>query len=55
MNHIESLEEQVKREPREFPKLIIKKNVKNIEDFVFEDFVLLDYNPHSIIKMKMAI
>lgn len=55
VNHIEPLKEQLKREPREFPKLKILIERDNIDDFCFDDFQLLDYNPHSSIFMKMAV
>lgn len=54
-NHISALEEQLKREPREFPKLKIKRTVSNIEDFKYEDFEVVDYNPHPKIEMVMAV
>lgn len=55
LNHVSALEEQVKREPKSFPRLNIKRQVKDIEDFKYEDFEILDYNPHPIIKMEMAV
>lgn len=54
-NHVESLKEQITRTPNDFPKLILKTEAKNIDEFKFEDFVLEGYNPQSTIKMKMAI
>lgn len=55
LNHVEALEEQMKRFPRAFPKLKINQKKADIDDFVFDDFELLDYNPHKTIKMKMAV
>jgi thymidylate synthase len=55
LNHINALEEQLKREPREFPTLIIKNNTDNIENFKFDDFEVVGYNPHGPIKMEMAV
>ncbi len=55
LNHINALEEQLKREPREFPKFNIKRTVSNIEDFKYEDFEIVGYNPHPVIKMDMAV
>ena len=55
LNHINALEEQIKREPRNFPLLNIKREVKDIEDFKYEDFEVIDYNPHPIVKMDMAV
>jgi len=53
-NHIEPLKEQLKRVPREFPKLILNK-VKDIDGFKYEDFKIVDYNPYPTIKMKMSV
>ena len=43
------------REPRELPKMIINPNVKNIDDFKYEDFELVNYNPHKGIKAPVAV
>lgn len=55
VNHISALEEQVKREPREFPKLRIVREVKDIDDFIAEDFELINYKPYPKLYMKMAV
>lgn len=54
-NHFEQIERQLKREPRELPKMIIHGNQKNIEDFKYEDFELVGYNPYKGIKAKVAV
>lgn len=54
-NHLEQIERQLKRTPRALPKLIIHKDTEHIEDFVYEDFELIDYNPHKGIKGKVAV
>jgi len=54
-NHVEALEEQLKRDPRPFPTLSIKRKVENINDFTMEDFDLEGYKPHPKIKMDMAV
>ncbi len=54
-NHVGALKKQLKRTPRPFPVLKINPDVKNIEDFKFEDFTLVNYNPYSKIKMEMAV
>ncbi|XP_071744588.1 thymidylate synthase [Lepeophtheirus salmonis] len=54
-NHIDALEEQLKREPRPFPTMKLKRNVECIESFTFDDFELIGYNPHPKIVMKMAV
>ncbi|KAA1245003.1 thymidylate synthase [Aquimarina sp. RZ0] len=54
-NHLEQLELQLSRTPRSLPRIKINPEVKNIFDFVFDDFVLEDYNPHPHIKGIVAI
>ena len=54
-NHFEQVNRQLAREPRSLPKMLINKDVKNIEDFKFEDFELVDYNPHKGIKAEVAV
>ena len=54
-NHLEQLELQLSREPKELPNLKILKDIKNIDDFKFEDFEILNYNPHPHIKGKVAV
>lgn len=54
-NHVAPLREQLKREPRPFPKLRIKNGLKDIDGFKFEDFEIVGYNPYPAIKMEMAV
>jgi thymidylate synthase len=54
-NHFEQLELQLSRDTRPLPKMLLNPNVKDIFDFKFEDFTLLDYNPHPHIKGVVAI
>ena len=54
-NHFEQVNRQLAREPRSLPKMLINKEVKNIEDFKYEDFELVDYNPHKGIKAEVAV
>lgn len=54
-DHIDALKEQIKREPRPFPTLKIKRKVDSIDDFKFEDFEICDYNPHPRIQMTMSV
>ena len=55
LNHLEQIDKQLKREPRDLPKMIINPNVKSIYDFKYDDFELVDYNPHKGIKGKVAV
>ncbi len=54
-DHIEALSTQLGRDPRPFPKLEINKNVQSLFDFSMSDFTVVGYNPHSAIKMNMAV
>lgn len=54
-NHVEALRVQLQREPRPFPKLVLNPEVKNIDDFKFSDIKIVDYHPHKVIKMDMAV
>ncbi len=54
-NHIEQVQLQLTREPRPLPKMIINPEVKNIFDFKFEDFTLVDYDPHPHIAGKVSV
>ena len=55
LNHLEQVELQLSREPRALPKMRINPNVKSIFDFRYEDFELVDYNPHPHIKGIVAV
>ena len=55
LNHFEQVDLQLSRETRELPKMKINSDIKNIFDFKFEDFELINYNPHPHIKGKVAI
>ena len=52
-DHFDALEEQTKREPHEFPSLIIKRDHENIDDYTEYDFVVENYRYHDKIHMEM--
>ena len=54
-NHLEQLELQLSRDIRPLPKMVLNPEVKDIFDFKFEDFTLLDYDPHPHIKGAVAV
>jgi thymidylate synthase len=54
-NHFEQAQLQLSREPRSLPKLIIKRKPASILDYQFDDFELLDYNPHPHISAPVAV
>lgn len=51
----EQVDTQLTRMPYVLPKVVINPDVKNIDDFVFDDFVLLDYQHHPAIRMPVAV
>ena len=55
LNHIEQAKTQLKRIPKELPQMEIDPKIKNIDDFSFEDFNLINYNPDPHIKASVAI
>ncbi|MEH7521709.1 thymidylate synthase [Bacillus sp. JJ1503] len=54
-NHIEQVKTQLQREPRPLPTLKIKRKVSNIDDFTFDDFEIIGYDPHPHIAGKVAV
>lgn len=55
MNHIDQANLQLSRDLRSLPRMEINKKVDSIFDFQYEDFQLLDYNPHPTIKAPIAV
>ena len=55
LTHVEKLLIQSTRIPKPFPQLFIKNTIKNINDFTFDDFDIVNYKPHPKIQMKMAV
>ena len=54
-NHIKQVQEQLKREPYPLPQMHIHGNQDHIEDFVYDDFELVNYKHHPHIKGKVAV
>ena len=54
-NHIEQVNTQLQREPRELPKMKINPNIKSIDEFTYEDFELEGYDPHPSIAAPIAV
>ncbi len=55
LNHLDQVKLQLSRSPRSLPIMQINANVQNIFNFKFNDFTLLDYDPHPAIKAPIAI
>jgi thymidylate synthase len=54
-NHLEQVKLQLSREPYPLPQMKINPDVKNIFDFKFDDFELINYLSHPHIKGKVAV
>jgi thymidylate synthase len=54
-NHFAQVEEQISRAPKHLPTVMLNPDVKSIDDFKYEDILLLGYNPHSAIKAKVSV
>ena len=54
-NHMEQVREQLGREPRPLPTLRLLRKPDSIYDYRFEDFELLDYDPHGHIAAPVAV
>ncbi len=54
-NHLEQAELQLTREPRKLPTMKINPDVMDITAFKFEDFELLNYDPHPHIKGAVSV
>lgn len=54
-NHVEQAKLQLSREPRPLPQMKINADAKNIFGFKYDDFELLNYNPHPHIAAEVAV
>ncbi len=54
-NHLEQVRTQLQREPRSLPAMKINPDVDDLFAFRFEDFELVDYDPHPHIKAPVAV
>jgi thymidylate synthase len=55
LNHMEQAELQLTRTPHTLPQLVIKRDVKALDDFKYEDFEIVNYNPDAAISAPVAV
>ena len=54
-NHLELARMQLQRETRPLPQLKINPDVRSLFEYTYEDFCLLNYDPHPHIKGAVAV
>jgi thymidylate synthase len=54
-NHVEGAREQLRRTPRELPRMELNPNIKDIFGFSYQDFTLSAYEPLEHIKFAIAV
>lgn len=55
LNHLEQAQLQLQREPRSLPAMQLNPAIQDIADFRYEDFTLLNYDPHPAIRAPVAV
>jgi len=55
LNHFDQANELLKREPRPFPQMKITRQAASIDDYRIDDFEVIGYEPHSVIKAEVAV
>lgn len=55
LDHIKQVATQLGRELRPLPRMVIDPDITDIDDFRFEHFKLIDYNPHPAIRGKVSV
>jgi len=55
VNHLEQADEQLSRAPKELPKLVLNSEIRDIEQFKYEDFEISGYQSHPHIAGKVAV
>ena len=54
-NHFDQIKEQLSREPRPLPRMVLNPDVKSIDDYKYEDFTLEGYDPWPAIKGEVSV
>lgn len=54
-NHFDQAKEQISRKPRKLPVMKINPKIMNIDEFKYEDFEIIDYDPYPPIKADITV
>jgi thymidylate synthase len=54
-NHVEQARIQLQRQPRRLPLMLLNPDIRSVFDFKYEDFSIIDYDPHPPIKAPIAV
>jgi thymidylate synthase len=55
LNHLDQVRLQLGRDPKPLPQMVLNPEVKDIFEFLFEDFELRNYNPHPHIRAEISV
>ncbi|MCR4302415.1 MAG: thymidylate synthase [Sulfuricaulis sp.] len=55
LNHLDQVQTQLAREPRSLPSMRLNPEITSLFDFDYDDFELLNYDPHPSIKAPVAV
>src|SRR5690606_17499943 len=55
LNHLEQARLQLTREPRPLPQIRLNPERHELDEFVYDDFELMNYDPHPAIKAPVAV
>ena len=55
LNHINGIKKQLQRKPMQSPKLELSLDIKNIDNFKYEDIKLIGYKSHPTIKFNLSV
>ncbi len=55
LNHLDQAREQLSRQPKMLPRMVINPDVTSLFDFKYDDFSLVGYDPHPAIKAPVAV
>lgn len=55
LNHLGQANEQLSREPKQMPHVRLNARIEDIDDFIYDDFEIVGYDPHPAIKAEVSV